>query len=262
MINVKKLDVDKYNCLLCNKDISKDHYFSKEHINNFENNISIKTRDSIKKKFVDLIFDFHIIDKNVFYKDLYFKDYLKKMIVKNCDDDKNYKITLYKFNQALIKHDDSKYWVEKYVLQNTSDIDNIDRLKIKNNGNDLDSINIRNSEIANCNAEDDLEELNILSMHEDYDSSKMTIQNSRLIVKISECDIFSAGNEIDKIPVLFFKKRNLLIIENDDSKCFLYCYIKKFENVVTNNLSRITKKYLLIAKKLLMNVIWISKMLV
>ena len=29
-------------------------------------------------------------------------------------------------------------------------------------------------------------------MHEDYDSSIMTIQNSRLIVKISECDIFSA----------------------------------------------------------------------
>ena len=27
-------------------------------------------------------------------------------------------------------------------------------------------------------------------MHEDYDSSIMTIQNSGLIVKISECDIF------------------------------------------------------------------------
>ena len=63
MINVKKLDVDKYNCLLCNKYISKEHCFSKEHINNFENNISIKTRDSIKKKFIDSIFDFHIIDK-------------------------------------------------------------------------------------------------------------------------------------------------------------------------------------------------------
>ena len=38
----KKVDVDKYDCLLCNKYISKDHYFSKELINNFENNISIK----------------------------------------------------------------------------------------------------------------------------------------------------------------------------------------------------------------------------
>ena len=204
----KKSDVDKYNCLLCNKYIPKEHYFSEEHINNFKNNISIKTRDSIKKKFVDLIFDFHIIDKNVFYKDLYFKDYFKKMVVKNCDNDKNYKITLYKFNQALVKHNDTKYWVEKYILQNINDIDNIDKLKIKNNRNDLDLIDITDSEIPNHNAEDNLEELNILSMHEDYDSSIMTIQNSRLIVKISECDIFSGGNEIDKIPEIFFKKRN------------------------------------------------------
>ena len=206
MINVKKLDIDKYNYLLCNKYNSKEHCFSKKHINSFENNITIKTKDSIKKKFVDLIFDFHIIDKNVFYKDLYFKDYFKKIIIKNCDNDKNYKITLYKFNQALVKHNDIKYWVEKYILQNVNDIDNIDKLKIKNNRNDLDLINIGNSEIPNHNAEDNLEELNILSMHQDYDSSVMTIQNSRLIVKISECDIFSGGNIIDKIPELFLRK--------------------------------------------------------
>ena len=42
----------------------------------------------------------------MFYKDLYFKDYLKKLIVKNCDNDKNYKITLYKFNQALVENND------------------------------------------------------------------------------------------------------------------------------------------------------------
>ena len=106
---------------------------------------------------------------------------------------KNYKITLYKFNQALVKHNDIKYWVEKYILQNINDIDNIDELEIKNNRNDLDLINIGNSEIANYNSEDNLEELNILSMHEDYDSSIMTIKNSRLIVKISECDIFQLG---------------------------------------------------------------------
>ena len=125
MINVKKLDIDKYNCLLCNNFIPKDHNSSKEHINNFENNISIKIKDSIKKKFINITFDFHIIDKNVFYKNLYFKDYLKKIIVKNCDNDKNYKITLDKFNQALMKHNGLKYWVEKYVLKNISVINNI-----------------------------------------------------------------------------------------------------------------------------------------
>ena len=136
------------------------------------------------------------------------------------------KLLYIKFNQALVKNNDIKYWVEKYILQNINDIKNIDKLKIKNNRNDLDLINIGNSEIADHNAEDDLGELNILSMHEDYDSSIMTIQNSRLIVKISECDIFSAGNKIDKIRE-FFKKRNLLIMKNDDNKCFFILLYQK-----------------------------------
>ena len=195
MVNVKKLDIDKYNCLLCKKYIPIDHNFSKEHMNNFENNIAMKMKDSIKKKF-DLIFDFHIIDKNVFYKGLYFKDYLKKMIIKNWDIDKNYKITLRKLNQSLLKDGSLEYWVEKYILQNISDIDNIEKLKIKNNRNDLDLINIGNSEIANYDAEDNSEELDILLMCEDYDSSMIAIQNTKLTVKISECDIFSGGSDI------------------------------------------------------------------
>ena len=151
----------------------------------------------------------------------------------------------------MVKNNDLKYWVEKYIVQNINDIDNIDKLKIKNNRNDLDLINIGNSEIPNHNAEDNFEELNILSIHEDYDSSIMTIQNSRLIIKISECDIFSGGNEIDKIPEIFFKRRNLLIMKSDDNKCFLYCYIRKFKNIITNNTSRISKKDLLIAEEII-----------
>ena len=54
------------------------------------------------------------------------------------------------------------------------------------------------------------------------------IQNTRLVVKISECLLFFAGNskEIDKIPELFFIKRNLIIIKNlNDNKCLLFSYI-------------------------------------
>ena len=75
-----------------------------------------------------------------------------------------------------MKHNDIKYWVGKYILQNINDIDNIDKSKSKINRNDLDLINIGNSEIPNLNPEDNLEELNILSMHEDYDFSIITIQ--------------------------------------------------------------------------------------
>ena len=91
-------------------------------------------------------------------------------------------------------------------MHHIDDINNIDKLKIKSNRNDLDLINIGNSEIVNHNAEDNLEELNILSMHEDYDSSIMTIQNSRLIVKISECDIFQLEMKCIKYLKSFSKK--------------------------------------------------------
>ena len=62
----------------------------------------------------------------------------------------------------MIKDNKIKYWVEKYILQNINDIDNIDKLKIKNNRNDLDLINIGNSEIPNHTPEENLEELDIL----------------------------------------------------------------------------------------------------
>ena len=39
-------------------------------------------------------------------------------------------------------------------------------------------------------------------------------------------------------------------MKNNDNKCFLYCYIRKFKNVITNNLSRISKKDLLIAEEI------------
>ena len=70
-------------CLLCDETVIKEHYFFEKHIGNFNKNITIKTKDSIKKKFVDIIFDFHIIDKDIFYKDLYFKDKVKSLILKN-----------------------------------------------------------------------------------------------------------------------------------------------------------------------------------
>ena len=40
-------------------------------------------------------------------------------------------------------------------------------------------------------------------------------------------------------------------MKNDDNKCFLYCYIRKFKNVITNNTSRITKKDLFIAEEII-----------
>ena len=75
-------ECEKINCLLCNQIVNKNRYFQKAHINNFDKNITITTKNCIKKKFADIIFNFHIIDKDVFYKDLCFKDKVKSLILK------------------------------------------------------------------------------------------------------------------------------------------------------------------------------------
>ena len=108
-------ECEKFDCLLCNETVNKEHYFSKPHIDNFNKNITIKTRTSIKKKFIDIIIDFHIIDKDVFYKDLYFKDKVKSLILKHRNKNKNYKINLYKYNQS-VKDDLTNFWIKNLIL--------------------------------------------------------------------------------------------------------------------------------------------------
>ena len=61
-------ECEKMSCLLCNQDVNKEHYFSKKHIDNFDKNITTTIKNCIKKKSIDIIFDFHIIDKDVFIK--------------------------------------------------------------------------------------------------------------------------------------------------------------------------------------------------
>ena len=75
-------EYEKLHCLLCNQTINKSHYFKKSHINNLDKNITIASKNCIKKRFIDINFNFHIIDKDVFYKDLYFKNKVKTLISK------------------------------------------------------------------------------------------------------------------------------------------------------------------------------------
>ena len=124
-------ECEKLHCLLCNQDVNKQHYFSKKHIGNFDKNITITTKNYIKKKFIDIIFNFHIINEDTLYKDLYFKDKVKSLILENCKKDKNYKLSIYKFNQS-VKGDLTNYWIEKFNIDNISEIDDIDKLNLKN----------------------------------------------------------------------------------------------------------------------------------
>ena len=253
-------ECEKFDCLLCDETVNKSHYFSKKHIDKVNNNISIKIRTSIKKKFIDIIIHFHIIDKDVFYKDLYFKDKLKSLILKHRNKDKNYKINLYKYNQSF-KGDLTNFWIEKFNINNMTEIDNIDKLNLKNFKHlkcfdfDGDYLDTRPQELYDGTV-NDLENINIIS--EDnigYDVAQMKIiQNTRLLIKLSECQLFSSGaaSEIDKIPEIFFNKKNLVIIKNlNDNKCFLWTYIRKHLNPIEKNVSRINKKDIEISKELI-----------
>ena len=102
----------------------------------------------------------------------------------------------------------------------------------------------------------DQENINIISEDNiEYDISQMRIiQNTRLLIKLSECNIFSSGSasDIDKIPEIFSNKKNLVVIKNlNDNKCFLWNYIRKFLNPIEKNASRITKKDIEISKELI-----------
>ena len=96
-----------------------------------------------------------------------------------------------------------------------NEIDNIDKLNLKNSKNlkcfdfDADNLYGRNRDLFDGTV--DLENINIISEGDiEYDASQMKIiQNTRLLIKMSKCNIFSAGDskEIDKIPDIFFKKK-------------------------------------------------------
>ena len=102
-----------------------------------------------------------------------------------------------------------------------NEINNIDKLNLKNfkhlKSFDFDDNNLygKNQDVFDGTV--DLENINIISEGDiEYDASQMKIiQNTRLLIKMSECNIFSAGNslEINKIPDIFFKKKNLVIIK-------------------------------------------------
>ena len=153
----------------------------------------------------------------------------------------------------------TNFWIEKFNIDNLSEIDNIDKLNLKNFKNltcfDFDNLYDRERDVFDGTLINQ-EQINIISEGDiEYDASQMKIiQNTCLLIKMSECQIFSAGNslEINKIPDIFFKKKNLVIIKNlNDNKCLLWCYIRKFLNPIEKNVSRISKKDIQISKELI-----------
>ena len=107
--------------------------------------------------------------------------------MKHCKKDKNYKLSIYKYNQS-IKGDLTNYWIEKFNVDNISEIDNSDKLNLKNLKNlkpiDFeDQIEFDRNTYGGTN---DLGNINIISEESIQLGGSITIiQNTRLVVKIS-----------------------------------------------------------------------------
>ena len=89
---------------------------------------------------------------------------------------------------------------------------------------------------------------NIDKMYEDIDkvnfiqsgNSITYIHNMGCDIKISECELLR-GASFEKIPKIFYDSKIINIIKNQDFKCFLYCYIRKYLNPVKKHGERVSK---------------------
>ena len=160
-----------------------------------------------------------------------------------------------KDNENPIERSDNYKKVIKYLKDN-----NISEIMICNNkpiiigylrDNNYDNINLetlknkilKNNENYKKEHHKDREENIIDSSNSCSGGSFQYIRNDgditydylKCTIKITEYAPISGGNmtELNKIPELFLNKRSLLVLKNNDDKCFLYCYIRKFLNPIT-----------------------------
>ena len=114
--------------------------------------------------------------------------------MKSCKKDNNYKLSIYKYNQS-VRGDLTNYWIEKFNIDNISEIDYIDKLNLKNFKN-LKPIDFKEQIGFDRNTYDgdNLENIDIQGSIQQSGGSIKIIQNTRLVVKISECQLFSGGD--------------------------------------------------------------------
>ena len=316
--NKDKKENKIYKCKICrdNLSVSIDHFNSKEHIDNFNNNINLTINKSIKEKFIDIIFKFKITKPGAFLNDLHFKKIAKQEINKNMNKNKKYKynITFYKgfLDNISNKLTDGNYTynpinIIEAINNNYNDIHMFNTSKTVDTSHEQqtkirqDELNkkekarynrIKENELYKKNIEDNKvkewliknkefkeeqitdkliedskkdyfdntqEEIDINYREESYCDEPQTnsggtstkLYEYGVTYKLTEYTPISGGSEFNKIPELFTTKKSLLILKNNDNKCFLYCYIREFLNSITKNRFRITKKDKELADKII-----------
>ena len=225
---LKETKQEFYLCRICGQIVSRSHFYSEEHINQFKSVVSIQVRKSFENSFISIKCQFTDTRYNYIYTDLYFKKHIKDIILKNIDENRFYKSYITKKNMLNFNYNtELQYYTDKFNSNNIiNDINNIENLEknddymkpylIKTDINDYD--------------------YNLDQMYEDLDkinfiksgNSITHIHNMGCDIKISECHLL-VGNKFnfEKIPKIFYNSKVINIIKIKTKNAL---YIVIYEN--------------------------------
>ena len=123
-------------CRICSEIVDKEHFETEEHIEKFNSILKIKIDKSLEDSFIKC----KLIDTryNYIYTDLYFKKYIKEIILDNIDTNKYYKSCIIKKNMLEFNHgrQEPMYISEKHnsnnILYDIENIENLEKNKERN----------------------------------------------------------------------------------------------------------------------------------
>ena len=249
---LKETKQEYFLCRICHEIVSKDHFYSDEHIRTFNSVVSIDVKKSIKNCFISIKTQFYNTTYNAIYTDFYFKKKMKDLVLENTDVNKFYKSYILKKNMISFNYrDDQVFYSDKYDSDNIiNDIDNIENLEKKEE--------YLKPQLIKSSMTDDYD-YNIDQMYIDLDAinfkqSKNSIKYFHHMgcdIKLMKCHLLKGEQyNFEKIPKAFLDSKVISIIKNQDDKCFLYCYIRKHLNLVKKHGERVSRVDKRLAKKL------------
>ena len=246
---LKETKQEFYLCRICGEIVSRSHFDSEEHIKKFNSVCLIDINKSFENAFISIKTQFIDTRYNYIYTDLYFKKHIKDIILKNIDDTKYYKSYIIKKNMLNFNYNaELHHYSDKFNSNDIiNDINNIENLE-KNDEYMKPYLIKTSTDEYDYNIDKTYEDLDKINFIQSGNSITY-IHNMGCDIKISECELLR-GASFEKIPKIFYDSKIINIIKNQDLKCFLYCYIRKYLNPVKKHGERVSKIDKNIANKL------------
>ena len=99
---LKETKQEFYLYRICGEILNKSHFESQEHIKKFNTVCDLEIKKSFKGAFLSIKSQFYDTKYNYIYTNLYFKKYIKDIILKNINDIKYYKSYIIKKNMLIL----------------------------------------------------------------------------------------------------------------------------------------------------------------